>query len=218
VDKGIAKTAGIAYWGFGDGKRHAALDIKGAEAVIVAGVLLCRGIPLAFLGDDMDENRAMAEIPDITECFNEVVKLVSRNGADILASKSMPGVKNPLKLSSLFFRTCRMFSPMLEKDLRRCFSSSLARTTCLLVIFRLRKLESAPTLGEIDISLSLRMTMRFLLRWPAWLSASKAMPPVMEPSPITAMTRLLHFLRCFAMAMPRPAEIEVELWPVSKVS
>ena len=54
---------------------------------------------------------------------------------------------------------------------------------------RLRNDESAPTLGEMDISLSLSTTMRFLFRSPAWLRASKAIPPVMLPSPMTAMAR-----------------------------
>jgi hypothetical protein len=36
--------------------------------------------------------------------------------------------------------------------------------------------------------LSLRMTIMFLSRNPAWFMASYAMPPVMAPSPITAMT------------------------------
>ncbi len=49
--------------------------------------------------------------------------------------------------------------------------------------------ESAPTLGEMDISLSFRITISFFLRCPAWFIPSKASPAEMEPSPITAMTR-----------------------------
>ncbi len=49
--------------------------------------------------------------------------------------------------------------------------------------------ESAPTFGEIDISLSFRITTRFFFRWPAWFIPSKASPAEMEPSPITAITR-----------------------------
>ena len=45
-----------------------------------------------------------------------------------------------------------------------------------------------PTLGAIDISLSLRITMKFVLSWPALLIASYARPPVSAPSPITATT------------------------------
>ena len=45
---------------------------------------------------------------------------------------------------------------------------------------------SAPTRGQIDIWLSLRMTSIFRFRWPALLSASKTIPDGNAPSPITA--------------------------------
>ena len=48
--------------------------------------------------------------------------------------------------------------------------------------------DSAPTLGEIDIPLSLRITTIGVPRPPACETASKATPPVIEPSPITATT------------------------------
>ncbi|MNR31966.1 hypothetical protein D3C85_1495110 [compost metagenome] len=52
----------------------------------------------------------------------------------------------------------------------------------------------------------------------AWLSASKAMPAVSAPSPITAMD--LRFEPCMraAMAIPRAALMEVLEWPTPKVS
>ena len=46
----------------------------------------------------------------------------------------------------------------------------------------------APTLGLIDISLSLSTTTSGVFRWPAWFSASKATPPVSAPSPSTQTT------------------------------
>ena len=58
-------------------------------------------------------------------------------------------------------------------------------------------MERAPTFLEIDISLSFKTTMRFFLRCPAWFSASKAIPPVSEPSPMTEMTRLASHLDQF---------------------
>ncbi|GJD59582.1 hypothetical protein MTDSW087_05908 [Methylobacterium dankookense] len=79
----------------------------------------------------------------------------------------------------------------------------------------------APTGGAIDMSLSLRMTMRRECSAPALFMASYAMPADIEPSPITAIT-LRRFgssrpaalapatSRSRATAMPRPAEIEVE--------
>jgi hypothetical protein len=53
---------------------------------------------------------------------------------------------------------------------------------------------------------------------PAWASASKAMPPVMAPSPMTATTRRGSASRAAAMAMPMAAEMLVEEWPTPKVS
>ena len=70
--------------------------------------------------------------------------------------------------------------------------------------------ESAPTGGEIDMSLSLSTTSRGVSgRWPAWLMASSAMPPVRAPSPITA-THLNDSPRLSrAIAMPSAAEMDV---------
>ena len=49
---------------------------------------------------------------------------------------------------------------------------------------------SAPTLREMDISLSLRMTTIGVCACPMWLSASNAMPPESAASPISATTLL----------------------------
>ena len=84
---------------------------------------------------------------------------------------------------------------------------------------RARILVSAPTGGEIDISLSLRITSRLMFSMsPALLSASNAMPADIAPSPITA-TVLRSSLRArAATAMPSAAEIEVDECAVPKVS
>ena len=59
--------------------------------------------------------------------------------------------------------------------------------TCpVMILFKCS--EMAPTLGEIDISLSLRMTSKFFFRAPALFSASQAMPAVRAPSPMTTTT------------------------------
>ncbi|MNX09408.1 hypothetical protein D3C86_391390 [compost metagenome] len=52
----------------------------------------------------------------------------------------------------------------------------------------------------------------------AWFSASKAMPAVNAPSPITAIALRSLFCRRAAMAMPNAALIEVLEWPTPKVS
>src|SRR3954447_24371773 len=72
----------------------------------------------------------------------------------------------------------------------------------------------APTGGAIDMSLSLRMTISRLSMDPALFIASYAMPAVIEPSPMTQTTFLGLPIRSPATAMPSPAEIEVEEWPV----
>jgi hypothetical protein len=85
---------------------------------------------------------------------------------------------------------------------------------------RLRRDESAPTLCEMDISLSLRITIRSLslCESPAWFKPSKASPAVIEPSPMTATTLAGSLFRRLAQAMPKPAEMEVLLCPVVKLS
>ena len=69
---------------------------------------------------------------------------------------------------------------------------------------------TAPTLFEMDILLSLRITIKFFLNLPALLSPSKARPPVIEPSPITATVYDCSPLSCFALAIPYAAEIDVD--------
>ena len=68
------------------------------------------------------------------------------------------------------------------------------------------------------MSLSLRITSTFASSAPAWLSASKAWPALMAPSPITATTRRLTPARFEASAMPIAALIDVLEWPTPKVS
>ena len=70
----------------------------------------------------------------------------------------------------------------------------------------------------MDMSLSLRITSKLPLATPALLRASKAMPAVMAPSPITAMARRVSPLMALAMAIPRAAEMLVEEWAVPKAS
>ena len=67
----------------------------------------------------------------------------------------------------------------------------------------------APTFGEMDMSLSLRITSRFASMMPALLSASNACPPDSAPSPMTAMTWMFATVRVAATAMPSAALIEV---------
>ena len=65
------------------------------------------------------------------------------------------------------------------------------------------------------ISLSFRMTISRFFRWPALFIASKAMPALIAPSPITAMVSPMPSgvipPRSRATASPSAALIEVEL-------
>ncbi len=59
------------------------------------------------------------------------------------------------------------------------------------------------TVGAYERPLSLSTTTTRLPLWPRLLSPSKAMPPVIEPSPITATTRRSGaLLRATAAAIP----------------
>ncbi len=90
------------------------------------------------------------------------------------------------------------------------------------LISRARCLFSAPTGGLIDMSLSFSTTSMSAstpaCATPALFSASKAMPALIAPSPMTATTRRSSSFSLAASAMPSAAEIEVEECPVPKVS
>jgi negative regulator of replication initiation len=76
----------------------------------------------------------------------------------------------------------------------------------------------APTFSEIDMSLSFRTTITFAPDCLTLLSASKAMPAVIAPSPMTAIARWSRPSDLAATAMPSAAEIDVDECAVPKVS
>ena len=76
----------------------------------------------------------------------------------------------------------------------------------------------APTLGAIDISLSLSTTMMSRSEWPALFSPSYARPDVRAPSPRIATTLSSSPLMSRAAAMPSAAEMAVAAWPAPNVS
>ena len=97
--------------------------------------------------------------------------------------------------------------------------------SCLILLYPLEVVISSkysfnpPTLGSMAMLLSFRMTSRLELYTPALFKASKAIPPVIAPSPITAMLcRLSSPLILAAIAIPKAAEIEVDECPVPKES
>ena len=68
------------------------------------------------------------------------------------------------------------------------------------------------------MSLSLSTTISRVSAAPALFMASKAIPALIEPSPMTQITLCVSPLRSRATAKPTPAEIEVEEWAAPKGS
>lgn len=66
---------------------------------------------------------------------------------------------------------------------------------------------------EIAILLSLRITIRFLFKCPAWLRASSDIPAPIAASPTTAIIFLSMPFILSAQEIPRAAEIACPLWP-----
>ena len=91
----------------------------------------------------------------------------------------------------------------------------------LYIFFTLILVSSAgipPTFLDILISLSFNITVILELLLPASFKASIAIPPVNEPSPITAIIWSDLFSNAFALAIPKATDMDVLLCPVSKLS
>ena len=69
----------------------------------------------------------------------------------------------------------------------------------------------APTGFAIDISLSFKTTIIFVFEVPALFIASYAIPALIAPSPITAITLSDLLDSLLAIAIPSADEIDVEL-------
>ena len=82
-----------------------------------------------------------------------------------------------------------------------------------LAIIDPRYLLMAPTLGAIDIPLSLRIMMRSRPEFPALFIASYGNPHVSAPSPTTATTLNSSPFRSRAVAIPSAADSPVPAWP-----
>ena len=87
------------------------------------------------------------------------------------------------------------------------------------ITWRARCLGNAPTLGEMDISLSFKITSRLTsLMSPALFKASNACPAVIAPSPIMATLRASLPCSLSATAMPNAAPMEVDECPTPNTS
>ena len=139
----------------------------------------------------------------------------------------MPGTNIPFMASSARTAKCSTISPRVPNLGAACtifFTSSRMRLysgevrTSVIFLWMPRYLCSAPTLGEMDISLSFRMTMRSRSVSPALFSASYGSPHVMLPSPMTAMTSKSCPCRSRAAATPTAAEMLVPACPAPNTS
>ncbi len=97
-------------------------------------------------------------------------------------------------------------------------TSSLTLLTVEFFIIADKCLDIPPTFSSIDISLSFNITIIFVFIYPIWLRASKAIPPVIDPSPIIETTEKSSPFISLAHAIPLPTDIDVLLCPVSNIS
>ena len=81
-----------------------------------------------------------------------------------------------------------------------------------------RYVENAPTVGLIDISLSLRTISICVWRWPMSLSASSDSPLISAASPTTTAMRSSPWRRSRASASPSAIDSPVPACPPSKTS
>src|SRR5690606_20623449 len=71
----------------GDGGLLAGDDVEPADAVELVSRFLRRLVALALLGDDMDEDRAVARVADIAQHRQQMVELVTVDRADIVEAE-----------------------------------------------------------------------------------------------------------------------------------
>ena len=137
---------------------------NGADAVVLEGILLRRLVAVALRGERVHEDRAVAvreHRVHVLEGLEQHVDAVAlRSGPTYLkpsASKSRPGEKKTLSDSSAF---CAQWSMSPGSEPRNSFAQPFMRRTIGAESLRERYDESAPTFGEIDISLSFSTTTR----------------------------------------------------------
>ena len=126
---------------------------------------------------------------------------------------------NPLMLCS------NLLAISLEKlpptgSLPRVFQiSSLILLYVCEVVMSVRYSRNDPTFGSMLMLLSFKITSKSASATPAWFMASKAIPAVMEPSPIIATAFLSNSPLCLAaIAIPNAADMEVEECPTPNAS
>jgi hypothetical protein len=182
-------------------------------------VRLGRVVALALGGDGVDQDG-----PSISRSFEKLRTSSATSWPSTgptywkpIPSKRMPGVMRAL-VASMPWRTISMACSPFGMARRKSFTERRQRLYVREANFLENHSESAPTLGEIDISLSFRTTMKLRWRYPAWFSPSKATPPVRAPSPTTDTTLPSWPRWRLPSTMPTPAETAVEACPTPKAS
>ena len=187
--------------------------------VVFDRVGLRQFVARALPRDDVQELRA-ALLAEVLQRRDQCIQIVAIDGADVVEAEFLKDGAGHDHALGVLFEAPR---ELVERGvLEHAFGTFARGRVKLPLIKRARYLFSAPTGGLMDMSLSLRMTSRSPIRppceTPALFSASKAMPAVIEPSPMMATARRSSPLSLAAIAMPCGPEMLVDEWPVPKVS
>ena len=107
MDKCVTKTARVGYGALCSRKRCTRCNIKGAKAMVVAGVFFSRCVTLTLFCYDIDKNRAMAVIRVFLVCLYHVLDLMPRDVSYIFklqGLKEHSRCKKSLKALLAFFQ------------------------------------------------------------------------------------------------------------------
>src|SRR6185312_8324892 len=126
------------------------------DAVVLVGAVFGRLVALALLGDDVDEDRAGVGIADVLQHRQQVIEVVAVDRADIVEPELLEQRSTRPPAAREF-----LGQPRLVLEERRQETGDL-----------LADIAQAAIGGAIDMSLSLRMTMRRASAPPALFMAS----------------------------------------------
>ena len=134
------------------------------------------------------------------------------------SSKNIPGTNICLMESFDFFSPLARCSPATGIFMRIFSTLPLKSLYCCPTRILLRYVDMPPTFRSMDILLSFSTTRQPVLISAILFMASYTIPPVKEPSPITAAIFSFVPLILLAHAIPSAAEMDVELCPVLNAS
>lgn len=154
-------------------------------------IRLSEGVALAFGGGHMHQHRTLMGV-GLLEDVDQTCDVMAVDRAHIgetqfLKDRAQLGDGETLHALFEVFELRRQLTVHERQVLDRLFRVVLKELQRTAMPHPVQVGRERPDGGLIDMSLSLRTTKRRVLgRWPAWLMASRAMPPVREPSPMTA--------------------------------